>query len=110
MPFKPGDTNINRKGRKKGIPNRSSEMMKVNIARAVNMGLDFLQEDYQKLRKEDPARALNLLVKLMEFSVPKLKSVDMEIKGEITNKIEKITIEIKEPKHGNNNKDNNNNP
>jgi hypothetical protein len=102
MPFKPGDNNINRKGRKKGVPNRSSEMMKVNIARAVNMGLDFLQEDYQKLRKEDPSKALNLLVKLMEFSVPKLKSIDMKVEGEINNKIEKITIEIKESKHGNN--------
>jgi len=101
MPFKPGDTNINRKGRKKGIPNRSTEQMKVNVSRAVNMGLDFLQEDYQKLRKEDPSKALNLLIRLMEFSLPKLKSIDMEVKGEINNKIEKITIEIKESKHGN---------
>lgn len=107
MPFKPGDTNINRKGRKRGTPNRSTEQMKVNIARAVNMGLDFLQEDYQTLRKEDPSKALNLLVKLMEFSLPKLKSVDMEVKGEINNKIEKITIEIKESKHNGNNSNNN---
>jgi hypothetical protein len=82
-------------------------MMKVNIARAVNMGLDYLKEDYEKIRQEDPAKALAILTKLMDFTLPRMKSVDMEIKGEITNKIEKITIEIKEPKHGNNNKDNN---
>ena len=91
------------KGRPKGSPNRSTEMMKVNLARAVNMGLDFLKEDYQKLREEDPAKALNILTKLMEYSIPKLKSVDMEVKGEINNKIEKITIEIKDGKNKNNN-------
>ena len=94
------------KGRPKGSPNRSTEMMKVNIARAVNMGLDFIKEDYQRLREEDPAKALNLLVKLMEYSVPKLKSIDMEVKGEITNKVEKITVEIKQKENGN--KENNN--
>jgi hypothetical protein len=93
MPFKPGDKNINRNGRKRGTPNRSTEQMKINVARAVNMGLDFLQEDYQKLRKEDPKGALNLLTKLMEFSLPKLKSVDM--KAEIDQKITDITINIK---------------
>lgn len=90
------------KGRPKGSPNRSTEMMKVNVARAVNMGLDFIKEDYQRLREEDPAKALNLLVKLMEYSIPKLKSVDMEVKGEINNKVEKITIEIKNGKDKNN--------
>ena len=91
------------KGRPKGSPNRSTEMMKVNLARAVNMGLDYLKEDYQKLRDEDPAKALNILTKLMEYSIPKLKSVDMEVKGEITNKVEKITIEIKNGNNENHN-------
>ena len=91
------------KGRPKGSTNRSTEMMKVNLARAVNMGLDYLKEDYQKLRDEDPAKALNILTKLMEYSIPKLKSVDMEVKGEITNKVEKITIEIKNGNNENHN-------
>lgn len=89
------------KGRPKGSPNRSTEMMKVNLARAVNMGLDFIKEDYQRLREEDPAKALSILTKLMEYSIPKLKSVDMEVKGEIKNKIEKITVEIKQKDDGN---------
>lgn len=95
MPFKKGDKRINRNGRPKGSTNRSTEMMKVNVARAVNMGLDYIKEDYQRLRKEDPAKALSLLTKLMEYSLPKLKSVDMKLDGEINTKIEKITVEIK---------------
>lgn len=105
MPFKAGDKNINRKGRPKGASNRSTEMMKVNIARATNFGLDTLKEDYAKLRKEDPAKALALLLKLMEYSLPKLRSVDMEVKAEVDHKIDKITIEIKQSHNGNNKED-----
>jgi hypothetical protein len=94
MPFKPGDNNINRKGRKKGVPNRSSEMMKVNVARAVNMGLDYLKEDYEKIRQEDPAKALAILTKLMDFTLPRMKSVDMKVEGEVNHKIDEIVINI----------------
>lgn len=82
------------KGRPKGTPNRSTEQMKVTLNRAINMGLDYLKEDYEKLRKEDPAKALAILTKLMDFSLPKLKSVDMEIKAEVNTKLEKLQIEI----------------
>jgi hypothetical protein len=81
-------------GRPKGATNRSSEMQKVNIQRMINEGLDFMKEDYHKIREEDPAKALNLLIKLLEFSVPKLKSIDMEVKAEVTQKIEEIVINI----------------
>jgi hypothetical protein len=92
MPFKPG--NKLGQGRPKGSPNRSTEMMKVNVARAVNMGLDYLKEDYEKLRKEDPAKALAILTKLMDFTIPKLRAVDMKVEGEINTKIEGIKVEV----------------
>ena len=94
MPFKKGDKNINRKGRPKGSTNRSSEMMKVNVARAANLGLDYLKEDYERLRKEDPRGALNLLMKLLEYNIPKLKSVDMNVEAEVNAKIEEIVVNI----------------
>ena len=81
-------------GRPKGATNRSSEMQKVNIQRMINEGLDYMKEDYHKIRDEDPAKALNLLIKLLEFSVPKLKSIDMDVKAEVTQKIEEIVINI----------------
>ena len=69
-------------------------MQKVNIQRMINEGLDYMKEDYHKIRDEDPAKALNLLIKLLEFSVPKLKSIDMDVKAEVTQKIEEIVINI----------------
>lgn len=94
MGFKKGDDRINRNGRPKGASNRSTEMMKVNVARAANMGLDYIKEDYERLRKEDPKGALNLLMKLLEFNLPKLKSVDMNVEAEVNQKIEEIVINI----------------
>lgn len=94
MPFTKGDKNINRRGRPKGSTNRSSEMMKVNVARAANLGLDYLKEDYERLRKEDPRGALNLLMKLLEYNIPKLKSVDMNLEAEVNQKIEEIVVNI----------------
>ena len=35
-------------------------------------------------------------MKLLEFNLPKLKSVDMDVKAEVNNKVEKITVEIKQ--------------
>tara|TARA_R110000803_G_C11866379_1_gene307856 strand:+ start:448 stop:768 length:321 start_codon:yes stop_codon:yes gene_type:complete len=97
MGFKKGQQwNGNKFGRPKGSSNRSSEMQKVNIQRMINEGLDFMKEDYHRIRKDDPAKAISLLVKLMEYSIPKLKSVDMKVDAEVNNKIEKITVEIKQ--------------
>lgn len=96
MGFKKGkDWNGNKFGRPKGSQNRSSEMMKRNIQRAANLGLDYLKEDYEKLRQEDPRGALNLLMKLLEFNLPKLKAMDVKLDADVKQKIEKITVEIK---------------
>ena len=103
MGFQKGkEWNGNKFGRPKGSHNRSSEMQKLNIQRMINEGLDYMKEDYHKIREEDPAKALTLLIKLLEYSIPKLKSVDMEVTGEIKNKVEKITIEVKQSKNENN--------
>ena len=95
MGFKKGkDWNGNKFGRPKGSQNRSTEMMKVNVQRAANMGLDYLKEDYERLREEDPKGALNLLMKLLEFNLPKLKSVDMNVEADINAKIDEIVVNI----------------
>ena len=94
MPFKKGkDWKGNKFGRPKGSQNRSSEMMKLNIARALNGTLDYLKEDLEKIREKDPVEAIKLATKLLDYTIPKLKAVDM--KSEITHKIEEISINIK---------------
>lgn len=101
MAFKKGkDWNGNKFGRPKGSQNRSTEMMKRNVQRAANLGLDYLKEDYERLREEDPRGALNLLMKLLEFNLPKLKAMDVNLEADVKQRIEKITVEIKNKQDG----------
>jgi hypothetical protein len=79
-------------GRPKGAINRSTEMMKLTIARAVDNTLNTLSADLEKIRKEDPERAIELALKLMEYTLPKLSRTEM--KAEIEQRIQSINVNI----------------
>lgn len=79
-------------GRPKGALNRSTEMMKLTIARAVDNTLNTLSADLEKIRKQDPERAIELALKLMEYTLPKLSRTEM--RAEIEQKIQQITVNI----------------
>lgn len=92
MPFVKGDTRINKAGRPVGAINRSTEQMKLTLARAVNNTLNTLSEDLERIRQENPDRAVELSLKLMEFVVPKLSRTEM--KAEIDQRIQQISINV----------------
>jgi hypothetical protein len=96
MPFQKG--NKYGKGRPKGSLNRSTEQMKLTIARAVNEQLSELKKDLDEIRKEDPAKALAISIKLMEYTIPKLKAMDVKLEADVKQQIEKVTVEIKSNK------------
>jgi len=81
-------------GRKPGSVNRSTEMAKLTLARLANTGLNNITEDLEKIRKKDPAQAAQIYLKLLEFVVPKLKSVEMKVDAEVNHKVEQIKVEI----------------
>jgi len=91
MPFAKG--NKLGKGRPAGQLNRSTEQAKLAIARIANGGLDILREDLEKIRKDNPIEAAKLYLRLLEYIVPKKSS--MEISGEINQRIQQISINIK---------------
>jgi hypothetical protein len=80
------------KGRPPGALNRSTEQMKLTLARAVNNTLNTLSDDLEKIRQKDPERAVELAIKLMEFTVPKLSRTEM--KAEIDQRIQSINVNI----------------
>ncbi len=80
------------KGRPKGALNRSSEQAKLTIARIANRGLDNISEDLEKIRKSDPIEAAKLYLKLLEYIVP--KKAQMELSGQIDQRIHQISINI----------------
>jgi hypothetical protein len=90
MPFQKG--NKLSKGRPKGAVNRSTEQAKLSIARIANYGLDNFKEDLDKIREKDPVEAAKLSMRLLEYIVPKQKSVEM--RAEIDQRIQQITVNI----------------
>jgi hypothetical protein len=90
MPFTKGHKLA--KGRPVGALNRSTEQMKLNIARATNRVLDELPTIMSRLIKEDPRSAVDLSIKLLEFNLPKLSRTEM--RAEIEQKIHQISIQV----------------
>lgn len=90
MPFQKGHKLAT--GRPKGALNRSTEMSKLSIARATNVILDTLPSDLEKIRKQDPAKAIEIALKLLEFNLPKMSRVEMQ--AEIHQKIQQITVNV----------------
>jgi uncharacterized protein YeeX (DUF496 family) len=92
MAFEKNDKRINRSGRPVGALNRSTEQMKLNLARATNNTLNYLSEDLEKIRKKDPEKAIELALKLMEYMIPKLSRT--EVKAEIEQRVQQISVNI----------------
>lgn len=96
MPFEKG--NKLSTGRPAGAINRSTEQAKLAIARIANRGLDNISEDLEKIRKTDPVEAAKLYLKLLEYIVP--KKTQMEISGEINQKIQQVSVQITQSNAG----------
>ena len=79
-------------GRPAGALNRSTEQMKLTLARAANNTLNTIAEDLEKIRKKDPEKAIELSLKLMEYVLPKLSRTEM--KAEIDQRIQAINVNI----------------
>lgn len=92
MPFAKG--NKLGKGRPVGALNRSTEQMKLTLARAVNNTLDTISKDLEEIKKKDPEKAIELALKLMEYTMPKLSR--MEMKAEVQQKIHQIQVNIQD--------------
>lgn len=72
MPFTPGDPNINRNGRPKGAANRITEELKEAFAMLLENNLEQYELWLAQVAERDPAKALDLALRLSERFVPAL--------------------------------------
>ncbi|CAB4215450.1 hypothetical protein UFOVP1475_17 [uncultured Caudovirales phage] len=82
------------KGRPPGAINRTTEQMRLTINRAVNNTLSTIQSDLEELKKTDPVKALELSMKLMEYAMPKMRSIDIKGTMEVNARIQSINVNI----------------
>ena len=82
------------KGRPPGALNRSTEQMKLTLARVTNNILDTLATDLIEIKKKDPKAAIDIALKLLEYNLPKQSRVEM--KAEIEQRIQQISVNIQQ--------------
>jgi hypothetical protein len=58
----------------------------------VNNTLNTISSDLEAIKKKDPERAIELALKLMEYSLPKLSRTEM--RAEIDQRIHQIQVNI----------------
>tara|TARA_B100001059_G_scaffold86666_1_gene84844 strand:- start:1188 stop:1490 length:303 start_codon:yes stop_codon:yes gene_type:complete len=73
MPFKPGH-NLS-KGRPKGASNKSTEIVKKNVAILLENNIQLVQEDLDSMKPRD---RVNALLQFMKFLIPTQKAVEVE--------------------------------
>lgn len=75
MPFQKNDPNIQRNGRTG--PNKSTKLMKEAFAMLVENNLDNMSIWLTQVATEDPAKAMDLVIKLSERFVPALARTEV---------------------------------
>jgi hypothetical protein len=83
MVLKKGQKN-NPNGRKKGVPNKSTQAIKEVLSPIISNRLDTLDKDLEALKKKSLKDYIDAISKLMPYVAAK----HIDVKGEVENKVE----------------------
>ena len=75
---------LNRNGRKKGVPNRTTQTFRETITRLLEDNSKNVGVWLERVSEDDPAKALDLLAKLAEYAAPKLSKVEQTSEVNVT--------------------------
>jgi hypothetical protein len=98
MPFVPGQEFSG--GRPKGAENKETKKLREVLAEVTNKGADGLWETLTEIKTDNPAKFIELYLRLLEYTTPKLRSIETNLElGDSL--IQKITVEVnaKRPQH-----------
>ena len=80
--FRGGDENINRDGCKKGSQNKYTKQVKEAFGMLLEGNLDNLSIWLAQVAADDPKAALDIMMRMSERFVPKLRQTDITTDGE----------------------------
>ena len=72
MGFKGGDENINRAGKKPGTVNRTTKEIREAYQKLTEDNLGNMTIWLSQIASEDPAKAMDMMLRLSEYIIPKL--------------------------------------
>ena len=75
--FKGGDHNINRAGRKPGTKNKTTKHIREAYQKLTEDNLDNMSIWISQIASEDPAKAMDTMIKLSEYILPKLARTEL---------------------------------
>ena len=70
--FRGGDENINRAGKKPGTVNKTTKEIREAYQRLTEANLDNMSIWLSQIASEDPAKAMDMMLRLSEYIIPKL--------------------------------------
>jgi len=98
MPF----TSETATGRPKGAEGKDTKRLREAIAAITNGSVEDLQSCFAEIREENPVKFIEMYLRLLEYTMPKLRSIDTNIElGE--NAIHKVTINVQGANNTSNN-------
>ena len=89
MPFVAGEVT----GRPKGAEGKDAKRVREAITAITEGGVTSLNECFDEIRTTNPAKFVELYLRLLEYTMPKLRSIDTNIDVG-NNLISKITVEV----------------
>jgi hypothetical protein len=79
MPFEKGDQNINREGRPKGSPNKTTQEVRDAYQLFAENNMDKFQDWIDKVASKNPAKALEIVLAMSEYFLPKLQRTETDV-------------------------------
>ena len=86
------NTRIKHGGRQKGTPNKVTARLREAFTVLLEDNMVKVQELFDKVAEKNPQKALELLLKLSEFALPKLRAI--EVNNEQEDKQTSLNINI----------------
>ena len=76
------NTGIKYGGRQKGTPNKATKALREAYSDLLENNISRVQELFDKVADKNPQKALELLLKLSEFALPKLRAIEVNNESE----------------------------
>ena len=77
MPFTPGQEFSG--GRPKGAENKETKKLREAIAAITNGSIEDLQGAFAEIRENNPVKFIEMYLRLLEYTMPKLRSIENNI-------------------------------